>query len=642
MNPTVIRGAVLLAMSATACGGKVSDVDPVGTLTEHLYGLGSVAQPWPNGIVPVCFDHSGLFSPQAEPLVKAILEETWEKQAAIVFTGFGVCSGAGNQVSVGFLIGSNGYTDPKGFGAVSVTLTPDTSGPQFRYEVIHEFGHALGFLHEQERPDNWNSAGNPIHCTHLAQGETAIAGGTYYTPTNDNDSVMSYCSGFAQDLSAGDIAGVRLAYPTLKLADFGFDAGGWRADMHPRIVADVNGDKRDDIVGFGDAGVYLSLSTPTGFAAPELMVADFGYVAGGWRVDANPRMLADVNGDGKLDIVGFGNDYVMVSLATTLQTRTRGGRLVNTGVFNGFASPTFPLADFVYNTGWRVDQHPRMLGDVNGDGKADIVGFGYAGVYVSLSTGTGFTAPQLWTDGFGYDSGWRVDRHPRFLVDVNGDGMADVVGFGDAGVYLSLSTGTGFSPAQFVLAGFGYVDGGWRVDQHPRFVRDIDGDGLADIVAFGYAGVYLSRGTVDPQGTVGFGPAQFLVADFGYGTGWQGDDPTFAATRVLADVNGDHRPDIVGYRKDGGVFVSTFDPTCPNSALLSTAAAVVLPARCVGFKAPQQWGWWNTFKGSTDTSLLPPAEFLLTTADWDGDGVAGLLGFGPDGVHGIDLQVHMQ
>jgi hypothetical protein len=32
--------------------------------------------------------------------------------------------------------------------------------------------------------------------------------------------------------------------------------------------------------------------------------------------------------------------------------------------------------------------------------------------------------------------GGRVDRHPRFLADTTGDGRADIVGFGDAGVWL--------------------------------------------------------------------------------------------------------------------------------------------------------------------------------------------------------------
>ena len=45
--------------------------------------------------------------------------------------------------------------------------------------------------------------------------------------------------------------------------------------------------------------------------------------------------------------------------------------------------------------GWRVDRHPRLLAEVNDDGKADVIGFGNAATYVSLSTGGGFQNPQL-------------------------------------------------------------------------------------------------------------------------------------------------------------------------------------------------------------------------------------------------------
>jgi hypothetical protein len=49
----------------------------------------------------------------------------------------------------------------------------------------------------------------------------------------------------------------------LRLASFGAgtSAGGWASDDHfPRELADVNGDGRADIVGFGDAGVYVALA----------------------------------------------------------------------------------------------------------------------------------------------------------------------------------------------------------------------------------------------------------------------------------------------------------------------------------------------------------------------------------------------
>jgi hypothetical protein len=53
--------------------------------------------------------------------------------------------------------------------------------------------------------------------------------------------------------------------------------------------------------------------------------------------------------------------------------------------------------------------------------------------------------------------GWRVEKHPRLLGDLTADGHADIVGFGDAGVWTALSTSGGsFADPHFVLADLGY------------------------------------------------------------------------------------------------------------------------------------------------------------------------------------------
>src|SRR5262249_33488500 len=181
------------------------------------------------------------------------------------------------------------------------------------------------------------------------------------------------------------------------LADFGYNSG-WRVSKHVRATGDINGDKLEDVVGFGDAGVYRALSTASGFGPATFVVADFGYDQG-WRVDRHVRLLADVNGDGRKDIVAFGNDGVWLSLATP-------------GGF--FTPPAFVVAGFGENQGWTLDKHIRTTADVNGDGKQDIVGFGDDGVWVALSTGNGFSTPQFVLAGFAYFAGgWQVDRHPR-------------------------------------------------------------------------------------------------------------------------------------------------------------------------------------------------------------------------------------
>src|SRR6185436_3970331 len=159
-----------------------------------------------------------------------------------------------------------------------------------------------------------------------------------------------------------------------------------------------------------------------------------------------------------------------------------------------------------------------FLADTTGDGRPDIVGCGNAGVYVSRNNGNGsFQPPQLVVANFGYNAGgWRVDQHPRFMADLTGDGRADIIGFGDAGVWVSRNNGNGtFQAPQLVVANFGYNAGGWRVENHPRVLADGKSGGQADIVVFGNDGVWVSRN--NGHGT--FQAPQLVVANFGYNAG---------------------------------------------------------------------------------------------------------------------------
>ncbi|MEX5307359.1 VCBS repeat-containing protein [Kocuria sp. CPCC 205258] len=345
--------------------------------------------------------------------------------------------------------------------------------------------------------------------------------------------------GRADAVGFGD-AGVLVGYgldhgafspATLKASAFGRDQG-WRVDRHERTLADLNADGRADVVGFGEDGLHLSYSAPNGVITtpshPEPDLADYG-VAQGWRVDRHPRELADVNGDGRADVVGFGDAGTWVSVA-----HHQDDFLVE------LRSPVLGVGDFGHDQGWRVDRHPRELADVNGDGRADVVGFGDAGTWVSYARPDGtFSAAALKVRDFGHDQGWRTDRHPRQLADVDGDGRADVVGFGDAGTWVSYARPDGtFSAAALKVRDFGH-DQGWRVDRHPRFVeRATSGQG-ADVVGFGDGGTYFSFS----------GPGETLSAawlgfeEFGHHQGWRAD----RHPRELADVSGDGIPDVVGF-----------------------------------------------------------------------------------------------
>ncbi|KAJ2923956.1 hypothetical protein H1R20_g13132, partial [Candolleomyces eurysporus] len=169
--------------------------------------------------------------------------------------------------------------------------------------------------------------------------------------------------------------------------------------------------------------------------------------------------------------------------------------------------------------GWALDRYPRMLGDLTGDGRADIVGFGHAGVYVALNNGDGtFAQREVVIKDFGAGAGsWETIKHPQFVADVNGDGREDIVGFGDAGIYVAIGNGDGtFQAPKLVLRDFGYNAGEWRVDKHPRFVVDLTGDGAADIIGFGQDAVWVSYN----DGKGNFGPIQKLTEEFSFKGGW--------------------------------------------------------------------------------------------------------------------------
>ena len=253
-------------------------------------------------------------------------------------------------------------------------------------------------------------------------------------------------------------------------------AQGWASfDSFPRLLADIDGDTFDDIVGFGAQTTFSSLAEGEGTFAPvEIAINNFSQGQGWSSFDEFPRLMGDIDGDGNSDIVGFGAQTTFSSLSNGDGT---------------FGPVEVAVNNFSQGQGWSTfEEFPRLLGDVNGDDYLDIVGFGAQTTFVSLGIGDGTFAPvQVAINDFSQGQGWSsFDEFPRALGDINGDGLDDIIGFGAQATLVSLSNGDGtFDPVQVAFNNFGQAQGWSSFDEFPRMVGDINGDSADDIIGYG-------------------------------------------------------------------------------------------------------------------------------------------------------------
>ncbi|MBD0417992.1 VCBS repeat domain-containing M23 family metallopeptidase, partial [Streptomyces sp. TRM S81-3] len=251
------------------------------------------------------------------------------------------------------------------------------------------------------------------------------------------------------------IDGVALRYSTTAARHTSGNCGTHRP-VPGGSPTDFNGDGRDDIVTFtqnDEADVYVAESTGSEFGGARVW-HDF-FAPGG-----ETPLTGDFNGDGKDDIVTFTHGEaadVHVALSS------RGITFGEARVWHGHFAPGAEVP---------------AVGDVNGDGYDDIITFTQgteAKVYVALSNGSdGFGEARVW-HGFFSPSG----EFPA-LGDVNGDGKDDLITFtqGSTGdVYVALSDGNAFGAGRLVHEHFALAG------EQPR-VGDVNGDGKDDILTF--------------------------------------------------------------------------------------------------------------------------------------------------------------
>ena len=291
------------------------------------------------------------------------------------------------------------------------------------------------------------------------------------------------------------------------------DSAGWNGLGYAETirVVDVNGDGSSDVCGRGAAGISCATWNGTdNFNTPVNWTSDYGD-AGGWN---NPQYYSsiqygDVNGDGKIDICARAGGGVVCSLST-------GSSFAPALQWEAALSDVDGFANAAYYTSFR-------LADINGDGKADACMRGAGGMYCEISNGSNFVSGAAWDSYFSDANGWSGAAYANTMMvgDVDGDGLADLCGRGPDGVVCEKGTGSQFvGPALNVVDNFSDANGwSWApAGDTVRLVPPMDGHDTR-ICGRGGAGEYCAE-RVSTKGLFYFAPVVLQSSTFG-------DDTTF-------------------------------------------------------------------------------------------------------------------
>jgi hypothetical protein len=225
-----------------------------------------------------------------------------------------------------------------------------------------------------------------------------------------------------------------------------------------RFVADFNNDNRDDVITGNFSTYTLYFGSASGLSAANSVAIP----PGAERVIDG---VGDFNGDGKTDLLR-GDSYFNGTLIHEVVALGNGA--------GGFTDTTFGTAIPVGETGpSQID-----IGDVNGDGRDDLVATAVGRIQVAKFGGAQCDIADLRVTCPYIDQTLSAAR--IVVGDIDGDGKTDLARyqFSTNSIDFFRSTGTGFTP----FPAFQTISVPVSRFQFQMQLRDIDNDGITDFL----------------------------------------------------------------------------------------------------------------------------------------------------------------